>query len=115
MLFGLPRAEIQLVDWNIICLHLPPGETGEFFIGFSLKDQLGRFSTPIVEYDETNCFGKTQSGSIYNLIGPPGHPCIDGMYVLDELFGKEHIQRELFSKKASGIVRFKYPVDTSSE
>jgi len=37
------------------------------------------------------------------------------MYVLDELFGKEHIQRELFSKKASGIVRFKYPVDTSSE
>lgn len=110
MLISLPHAEIQLVDWNIIQLSLPTGEYGEFFIGYSLHDMLARFSTPIVEYDDLKKVGKTKSGSTYLLIGQPGHPCKDGLHVLYELFGKEHIKKELFSSEASGILTFKYPI-----
>jgi hypothetical protein len=108
MLFGLPRSDIQLINWNIICLNLPSGESGEFFIGYSLNDRLGRFSTSIVIFDEELRVGTTQSGSNYKLLGEPGKPCDDGMYVLCQLFGKAHIHKELFSDKSKGIIRFKY-------
>ncbi|MCB2427674.1 hypothetical protein [Methylophaga pinxianii] len=111
MLIGLSKSEVQLINWNIIQLSLPSGESGEFFIGYSLKDSLARFSTPIVEYDEIKRLGRTRSGSTYQLLGQPSHPCKDGMHVLYELFGKEHIQKELFSLEASGVLSFKYPIN----
>jgi hypothetical protein len=110
MLFGLPRSDIQLINWNIICLNLPSGESGEFFIGYSLNDRLGRFSTVIMEYDQAKGFGKTQSGSTYHLLEAPGFLCEDGMYVLYQLFGKGRIQQELFSDESKGIISFKYPL-----
>lgn len=110
MLLSLSKSEVQLTHWNIIQLSLPTGEYGEFFIGYSLHDMLARFSTPIVEYDDLKKVGKTKSGSTYMLIGQPSHPCKDGLHVLYELFGKEHIKKELFSSEASGILTFKYPI-----
>lgn len=113
MLIGLSKSEVQLVNWNIIQLFLPSGESGEFFIGYSLRDSLARFSTPIVEYDEMKRLGRTRSGSTYQLLGLPSHPCKYGMNVLYELFGKDHVKKELFSSEASGVLSFKYSINKS--
>ncbi|MDX1749066.1 MAG: hypothetical protein R3271_01950 [Methylophaga sp.] len=115
MLIGLPRSDIQLINWNIICLNLPSGESGEFFIGYSLNDRLARFSTLILEFDEEKKVGKTKSGSTYSLLGEPGHPCEDGLHVLYQLFGKSNIQKELFSDKSQGILCFKYSIFNKSD
>lgn len=115
MLIGLPRSDIQLINWNIICLNLPSGESGEFFIGYSLNDRLARFSTLILEFDEEKKIGKTKSGSTYSLLGEPGHPCEDGLHVLYQLFGKARIQNELFSDETEGILCFKYSTSNKSD
>jgi hypothetical protein len=115
MLIGLPRSDIQLINWNIVCLNLTSGESGEFFIGYSLNDRLARFSTLIKEFDEEKRFGKTKSGSTYSLLGEPGHPCEDGLHVLYQLFGKSHIQKELFSDDTQGILCFKYSISKKSD
>lgn len=111
MVIRMSKAEVKLVNWNIVQISLPDGESGEFFIGYSIQDGIARFSTRIVEYDEKNRVGKTHSGSTYELIGGPGHPCEDGMYLLCDIFGTKHVFNELFSSQASGIISFKYSIN----
>lgn len=104
---GLAAAKIVLTDWNILQINTPEG-SGEIFVGYSEHDGLGRVSTPIMYYDEMTKTGQTQSGSEYTLVGEPGKPHEDAIYVLERMLGVEPVQKELLTGK-SEIVRFRYP------
>ena len=52
------------------------------FSGYNITEMEGRASTHIVEFDEDKMIGRTESGRIYNLVGPPGYDS-DATYVWD--------------------------------
>lgn len=110
MLVGLGKAEVELTDWNILCIQIPNGEYAEFFVGYSQKDGLGRMSTKIEEYDPETGIGKTNSGSSYQTKGKPGMPHDDAIYVLEGKLGKDIVKQELLSREGKGVFSFKYPV-----
>ena len=61
--------EIQLVQWAI--KHDTAGNA--YFVGTRADEGSGRVSTPIVELDTGRRRGRTQSGRVYELLGPPGY------------------------------------------
>jgi len=80
MITFLRPGTVYLVRWNII-------EFEDFnirrFVGYSVDDQLGRFSTEILEFDLDKSTGLTKTGSEYILIGKPGNVDPDALYVLE--------------------------------
>ncbi len=108
--FGfLPVGSITLRDWNILIVDLPGLEPQEIFIGFSVKDKIGRVSTPIQYFDIKTGQGITRSGSSYQTVGDPGPPHDDAIYILEQIVGKSTVVKELFSDECSGgILNFKY-------
>lgn len=105
----LQKSDVTLCDWNILQVTIQDKVT-ELFIGYSVDDQLGRLSTPIASFDEEAGIGATESGSTYTLIGEPGLPHEDAMYVLNRKLGKEAVERDLFSDDSTGRLSFRYPV-----
>ncbi|KKN80467.1 hypothetical protein LCGC14_0329120 [marine sediment metagenome] len=106
----LPAGHVRLLDWNIIVLDLPNENLTEIFVGYSQTDLIGRVSTPIQEFDIKTGQGKTKSGSIYEVIGEPGKPHDDAIYVLERIIGLDLVQKELFVDPYKGKIRFKYPI-----
>lgn len=104
------KADVVLSDWNIVQLRSKEGEMLEIFVGYSVNDGFGRMSTLIQSFDEINKTGITKSGSTYSLIGQPGMPHDDAIYVLETRIGYERVHNELFSSEASGFVKFRYPI-----
>lgn len=107
---NLQKADVVLSDWNILQLISDEGGMLEIFVGFSVKDGMGRMSTLIQSYDEVTKTGITKSGSSYSLIGEPGMPHDNAIYVLETKLGYERVHKELFSSEASGVVKFRYPI-----
>ncbi len=60
--------EVQLMEWAI----KQDTAGNRYFVGTEVCSGLGRVSTPIVEFDAGRHCGRTQSGRIYQLLGPPG-------------------------------------------
>lgn len=107
----MDKAEVTLIDWNIVCIKLPDGGGGEIFVGYSVSDGLGRVSTVIQEFDKEIGKGRTRSGSVYTVIGEPSVPHDDALYVLESQIGKAKVVKELFSDESTGAITFKYPID----
>ncbi len=60
--------ELRLISWSI-----RQDTTGaRYFVGVRADDYTGRVSTRIVEFDPETRRGRTASGRIYELLGPPG-------------------------------------------
>lgn len=64
-----------VIGWNVIILN-HNGEISRHILGYDINLGLARFSTEIVKLNLENNTAKTESGSEYSLIGPPGnvHP-----------------------------------------
>jgi hypothetical protein len=104
------KADVVLSDWNI--LQAPSKDDGllEIFVGYCVNDGFGRMSTLIQSFDEANKTGITKSGSTYSLVGEPGMPHEDAIFVLEARLGYERVHKELFSSEATGLMNFKYPI-----
>lgn len=107
---NLQKADVVLSHWNIVQVLSKESGLVEIFVGYSVNDGLGRMSTVIQSFDEINQTGITKSGSTYTLIGEPGMPHDNAIYVLETKLGYERVHKELFSSEASGVVKFRYPV-----
>jgi hypothetical protein len=68
--------EITLTDWCV--WQLPNGD--RHFNGWNVNGKEGRVSSAIVYFDPRSMTGKTTSGRIYKLSGPP-RTSLDGLYV----------------------------------
>lgn len=106
---SLAAGKVILSHWNILQINTPDG-CGEIFIGYSQNDGLGRVSTVIQQFDEATKSGRTKSGSEYTLLGEPGMPHDDAIYVLERTVGTDLVQKELLSGN-SEVLRFRYPVE----
>lgn len=100
MIVIMPPGSIALVDWNIIEIPLTKSR---HFVGFSIYDNVGRVSTPILEFDEATAEGKTESGSMYFMRGKPGNVHPDALYVLEGVTGYGKI-----------VYNWVFPVESSS-
>jgi hypothetical protein len=60
--------EIVLRHWSI--RQLPDGS--RHFVGYNHRDREGRVSSTIVEFDVATMRGRTRSGRVYEIVGPPG-------------------------------------------
>ncbi len=109
-LYSLRKSDVLLCDWNIIEVTVSDNRYGELFIGYSINEMIGRLSTKIVHLDLELMTGKTISGSTYKLIGEPGLPHDDAIYILEQKPGAEAVLRELFSDNDSGGIKFKLPI-----
>ena len=107
---NLGKADVVLSHWNILQVPSKEGDMLEIFVGFSMNDGIGRMSTVIQSFDEINKTAITKSGSTYSLVGEPGMPHEDAIYVLETKLGYERVHKELFSSEASGFVKFRYPI-----
>ena len=61
--------EIELTRWQV--MQLPHGD--RHFVGWNATEREGRVSSKIVEFDAPMRRGRTFSGRVYQLRGPPGH------------------------------------------
>lgn len=68
--------QIRLIQWTI----KQDQEGRGYFVGTRADDCMGRVSTPIVEFDQRTRRGRTESGRVYELLGPPGYSS-NGEYV----------------------------------
>ena len=68
--------DIVLIRWQV--MQLPNGDL--HFVGWNVRDSEGRASTKIAEFDPSTRSARTDSGRIYQLVGPTGRDS-DGMYV----------------------------------
>ena len=59
--------EIVLSRW--VVKELPNGD--RHFVGYNETEQEGRVSSRIVEFDKESMKGRTRSGRVYHLVGPP--------------------------------------------
>lgn len=64
------QPEVTLVDWSIREIH-PRGT--RHFVGYHQRGHEGRVSSAIVQFDPVSQKGRTKSGRVYCLFGPPGH------------------------------------------
>lgn len=55
---------------------------GFHFFGRNMREFAGAVSSKIVSFDPISMRGITNSGRVYQLVGPPGY-CDDAQYVLD--------------------------------
>jgi hypothetical protein len=74
------QPEMQMARWSIWEVGSGSSAT-RHLVGYNLIDHEGRVSSAIVEFDAVALRGRTKSGRIYELIGPPGQDG-DGDYVL---------------------------------
>lgn len=109
-IYAMGKADVLLINWNILEIAKPGCEKESAFIGYSVFDGIGRLSTPIQHFDPKTQIGRTESGSTYTLKGKPGMPHEDAMYVLYSFWRKDFADRELFSVDSTGKLSFKYPV-----
>ncbi len=70
------QPEMHLLRWQVF----ETDHAGRHFIGWSQEERSGRVSSAILEYDPLQKRGKTLSGRIYQLEGPPGRD-EDALYV----------------------------------
>jgi len=68
--------ELVLSRWQV--MQLPNGH--RHFVGRNVRDREGRTSTRIVEFDPSTRCGRTESGRVYQLLGPTGRDG-DGQHV----------------------------------
>ncbi len=68
--------EIALVQWSI----RRDTAGASYFVGARADDYTGRVSTRVVEFDPKMRRGRTASGRVYELLGPPGYSA-DAEYV----------------------------------
>jgi hypothetical protein len=68
--------DIVLIRWQV--MQLPNADL--HFVGWNVKDSEGRASTRIIEFDPSTRSARTDSGRIYQLVGPAGRDS-NGMYV----------------------------------
>jgi hypothetical protein len=61
--------QVKLTRWQVMLL--PNGD--RHFVGWDTADRQGRASTKVVEFDAATARGRTASGRVYELIGPPGN------------------------------------------
>lgn len=61
------KPQVQLTDWDI----KEDTDGNRYFVGSEVGG-LGRASTAIVEFDAERQRGRTESGRVYELLGPPG-------------------------------------------
>ncbi|WP_185242179.1 hypothetical protein [Citrifermentans bremense] len=78
---------IRLASWAVFEV-----ETGErYFVGFNLDDQEGRVSTPIRRFDSVTGRAITESGRVYQIVGPAGQDP-DGNWVWSRLMSTRNIK-----------------------
>jgi hypothetical protein len=84
----LPSSSIdeQPVIWLERWRVLEANHELRHFVGFSVADQDGRVSTPIVSFNKAERSGVTASGRRYILMGPPGYDD-DAEYVWEQYAG----------------------------
>ncbi|AQV92539.1 hypothetical protein BJN34_01340 [Cupriavidus necator] len=83
------QPDIWLERWRVI----QADRESRHFVGFSVEDQDGRVSTPIVSFNPAERSGLTASGRRYVLVGPPGFDddaeyvweCYSGFYEIKEV------------------------------
>jgi hypothetical protein len=108
-LFDLKPSKVSLIEWNVVVIKQPyVTQKVELFVGYSLLEELGRLSTPIVEFDEKLRQGKTKSGSVYQLVGEPSLPHEFALYVLKEKIG-DVLYDKLLNKEDDSL-SFKYEI-----
>ena len=66
------QASITLRDWKIIEVDGNAKRFGRHFVGYNEEDGEGRVSSKIAEFDPAQRRGRTSSGRVYQLEGPPG-------------------------------------------
>lgn len=59
--------QLSLVHWKIL-----EAQGARHFVGQDVRDFTGRVSTPVLEFDPALRRGTTQSGRVYQLVGPHG-------------------------------------------
>jgi len=62
------QPELTLEYWSV--RQLPDG--GRHFVGWCVENAEGRVSSSIMEFDAQTLRGRTASGRVYQLAGPPG-------------------------------------------
>jgi hypothetical protein len=108
-LFDLKPSKVSLIEWNVVVIKQPyMTQKVELFVGYSLLDELGRLSTPIIDFDERSRQGKTKSGSVYQLVGAPSMPHEFALYVLKEKIG-DVLYDKLLNKEGDSL-SFKYKI-----
>jgi hypothetical protein len=68
--------DISISDWQIFETQ----NGSRHFVGSDIRDDTGRVSTAIQEFDLTLLRGITSSGRVYQLVGPRGSSA-DGRYI----------------------------------
>jgi hypothetical protein len=63
---------VTLRDWFEVPLNGPDAPWTLHMLGFSLEDQTGQVSSPILAFDPDSGCCRSGGGSIYRLIGAPG-------------------------------------------
>jgi hypothetical protein len=63
------QPELTLVQWGV--RQLPDGSRS--LVGWCIENAEGRVSSAIHEFDQESLRGRTASGRVYQLQGPPGH------------------------------------------
>ena len=65
--------EITLQSWQIFEVQFPqkPNRT-RHFVGFAVRERAGQVSSAIQQFDPQTMRGVTESGRVYQLLGPPG-------------------------------------------
>lgn len=87
--------ELELTNWQIIEVDsdLWPGKT-RHFVGYNITEREGRVSSEIQVFDKQNMCGRTRSGRVYKLVGPPGGD-LDAIYVWDFWKKRNQITSEI--------------------
>lgn len=109
-LIGLGKADVIMIEWNILQILMPDGNYGGVFLGYSINDGMGRLSTLILTFDENTRTGSTLSGSTYSLIEEPGMPHHEAIYALESKLGEELVAKLLENPHEYGGARFRYPI-----
>lgn len=73
------QPELTLKNWSTKEIKNPLGHA-QVLVGYCLENREGRTSRPVVNIDLTSMRVTTESGRVYQLIGPPGHD-LDAEYV----------------------------------
>jgi len=100
---------LELRSWRIyeVSSKFWEGRT-RHFSGYNVTEREGRASTQIAEFDKGKMVGRTESGRIYNLVGPAGYDK-DATYVWDcycrrnQLFDITDVTEEYTSYAAPNI------------
>ncbi len=94
-LFGtLPSPEVQpdvvLTNWSVTRIS-SGADHWDVLLGRCTESNIGRLSTPLMEFNAANAVAITRSGREYLLSGPPGTD-EDALYVYEKQFG--HLPHE---------------------